>query len=891
MWNRSDIDFAYVTMPSMNISHGNVTLFERLGLEDGLSQIMIYSLFQDSLGFLWVGTQDGLNKFDGYEFTVYRNDPIDPESISNNRIKAIFEDSSGNLWVGTDESLNLFDRKLEKFIRFPVEICDQRKYNCAAITAIVEDTAGHIWFGTEGGGLYKLDHHSGQMTNYRFQENDQSSLPNDFITSLMLDSERRLWIGTLGGGLCRFKAERDIFKVYRNDSEDANSLSSDNISAIFEDSQGAIWVGTKDAGVNTFIPEEGKGFVHFKHNEDDSSSLSDNSINALIEDGQGTLWIGTSHGLNEFDRCNEKFIRHYHRDSTRNSPPHNEVFSLLVGAQGILWVGTRTGIGKFDPATRAFGHRLKISDNPNELSGNFVSALFVDTRGTLWVGTYGSGLNKRISENPDQYIHYPHVHGDVHCLGDIHHLQDDDLPHEFGENGVYAIFEDSSGNLWLGTGAGLHKLIPGDNPDSAPTFERYQYKKKVPGCLSQNEVFCITEDREGNLWVGTVDGGLNMLPAGENKKFIHYTHDANDPQSLSDNQVRTLFLDSRGHLWVGTSAGLSQLVPGEKVRFIRYQHDKSNPNSLSNNLVASIAEDSEGNLWIGTQGGGINKFDRQSRRFIALQEKDGLSNNNINGVLVDEDDQIWVSTNKGINKYDPVNGKFAHYDTYDGVQADEFSQGAYCKDHTGQMYFGGINGFNQFYPKAIKENEAVPPVVLTKFLLANKPISISENGPLKQHINFADRIELNPEDYIFAFEFSALNYRQSHKNQYAYKLEGFDKDWIYTDANDRKAVYTNVPPGNYTFRVRASNDDGVWNKEGASVEVIVSQPWWQVLLTSTFEAVVIHDREKILEVNQGFRIIRTYKGGTDRGKRLCAYSSRFADRSIPTLCQRRYNAI
>ncbi len=403
--------------------------------------------------------------------------------------------------------------------------------------------------------------------------------------------------------------------------------------------------------------------------------------------------------------------------------------------------------------------------------------------------------------------------------------------------------------MWIGTGAGLHRLVPGDDPDSPPTFVRYRHKQDDPSSLSHNLILALAEDGKGNLWIGTY-GGLNRLNRADAAQgFVRYLHDENDPDSISHDLVRAIHTDAAGRVWIGTNGGLNRFAPGDESRFIRYRHCKGDPYSLSHDYVTCIAEDAQGHLWIGTRGG-LNRFDPETGRFTAYREKDGLSNDVVYGVLVDDHGCLWLSTNRGINRFDPTTERFTHYDVHDGVQANEFADGAFYKDRLGRLYFGGINGFNVFHPGDIQENPYLPPVVLTDFLLGNQPVPISESGPLKEHINFAEQIELAPEDYIFAFEFSALNYRQPHKNRFAYQLEGFDRDWIYTDARDRKAVYTNVPPGTYTFRVKAANDDGLWNEDGTSIRVTVSQPWWHLVFRSAFEAVVIHDQGTILQANE-----------------------------------------
>jgi two-component system sensor histidine kinase ChiS len=830
---------------------GNVTRFGRLGLEDGLSEAQIWALFQDSQGFLWVGTANGLNKYDGYTFTVYRHDPTNPASLSTSAIYAILEDSEGALWLGTDRGLERFDKRSE--VSTPYQLCQEEQpgFGKVSIRTILSDSQGALWIWTVGQGLHRLDRRTGRWTAFQHIPEDLRSLPSNYVTALLEDAHGTLWVGTYGGGLGRLDRPTGEFTVYQQRGEDPQSLSSNNVTALCEDAQGILWIGTETGGLNALDTASGTStFARYQHEGSDPHSLSHDYVGTVLEDTTGVLWVGTGRGLNELDKQTMRFHRHYHEEGDLSSLSHSEILSLTEDAQGILWIGTRLGLNKFDRSIRAFGHFRRRGDAAGTLSSNAVSAFLEDAQGYLWIGTYGGGLNRSTTDDTlTGFVHFDHREDDPHSLGDRQALPGADRPALLGDNAVLALCEDAQRRLWIGTPAGLHRLVWGENPAQPPIFVRYRHEQDDPSSLSHNLILALADDGKGNLWIGTY-GGLNRLNQADTAQgFVRYLHDENDPHSISHDFARIVYTDSAGNVWIGTEGGLNRLAHADHSRFVRYQHDEQDPHSLSHDRVLCIAEDAQGVLWIGT-GGGLNRFDPQTEQFTAYREQHGLSNDLVVGVLVDDQRCLWLSTDRGINRFDPTTERFTHYDVHDGIQANEYTQGAFYKDRRGRLYFGGFNGFNVFHPDDIRENTCLPPVVLTGFLLANKPVSIRESGPLKEHISFAEQIELAPEDYVFAFEFSALNYRQLHKNRFAYQLAGFDRDWIYTDARDRKAVYTNVPPGTYTFRVKAANDDGLWNEEGTSIQVIVSQPWWHILFRSAFEAVVVHEGETILQVNQ-----------------------------------------
>jgi ligand-binding sensor domain-containing protein len=788
--------------------------FDHLGMDQGLSLSLVRCIHQDSQGFMWFGTQDGLNKYDGYKFTTYRHDPEDITSLSDNSIYSICEDSDGILWIATDGGLNKFDRAKEKFYRYQHQADNPHTLSSNKLLSLCEDSQSNLWIGTLGGGLNKFHKAEEKFYRYEYQANNPHSLSNNRVFSIYEDSQGILWIGTNGGGLNKFDKAEEKFYRYQHQADNPHSISSNYLWVVYEDSQGYLWAGTIGGGLNKFDRTEQK-FYLYQHQESNPNSLSNNSILSIYEDSQGYLWIGTfGGGLNKFDSTEERFYRYQHQADNPYSLSDNHVWSVYKDSQGLLWIGTYRGLNKLDKNQNMFLRYQHQADNPYSLSNNNVWSIYEDSLGDLWIGTDG-GLNK-LDKDHEKFLQHQNQSNNRYSLS---------------SNAIKSIFEDSQGYLWIGTlGGGLNKFVRNQEK-----FHRYQVQSNNPHSLSNNFVWSIYEDSHGVLWIGT-NGGLNKFDKSQDK-FLHYKHQQANPYSLSHDNIVSICEDSHGYLWVGTRVGLNKMDK-EQEKFYRYQHQWDNPQSLSNNEVLSIYEDSKGQLWIGTRGG-LNRFDEGGDTFLQYRERHGLPNDTIYGILEDIQGNLWLSTNRGISKFDPHEETFTNYDQMDGLQSNEFNTGAYFKNKDGRMYFGGINGFNEFHPNSIKSNTYVPPVVITDFLLFNRPVKVArqisegdvpskpEGFELSEHIAFTEEITLNYRDYIFAFEFSALNYRQSEKNQFAYMLEGYNEDWIHTNHRDRKATYTNLDPGKYIFRVKASNDDGYWNEKGASIKIKILPPFWK----------------------------------------------------------------
>lgn len=781
--------------------------FERISLEQGLSQSVVTCILQDRKGFLWFGTMDGLNQYDGYGFTIYKHDAQNANSLSDNSITAIYEDRLGMLWIGTRDGLNCFERRTGRFTRY------------------VHDSA-QPW-----------------------------SLSHNWISAISADTVQgtnRLWIGTLGGGLELFEPKTQGFLHFRHDAANPNSMSSNQVRAIYVDKLGVVWVGTA-AGLNKLVLSNDQGtpaaqFTHFKNAPTDPASLSHNVISSIYEDHAGHLWLTTfGGGLNKFDRASGKFKRYLHDSKNPHSLNHNTARPICADPQrGTLWIGTSGGLDEFDPATERFTHHQNEPANPNSLSNDDVWSVYEDKSGALWVGTYGGGVNK-FSAAKEKFLHYKYDpadpnglgHNMVMSIGEDRHgalwvgtggggLYQYDAgqrkftryqhtpanPGSLSSDGVAAICTDKTGTLWIGTGTGLDRF------DAARRqFIHYRHDPLNPHSLSANGVSVIRDDpHEAVLWIGTGAGGLNKFDRAA-EKFVRYQHDPQDPGSLSDNTVYTILLDPANELWIGTANGLNKF---DRVnnRFIRYQHDHANPQSLSNNRVFSLYANTPNTLWVGTWGGGLDYFDQRTGTFTHFTEKDGLPNGVIYGILGEASGRLWLSTNNGLSRFDPATKTFRNYDVADGLQSNEFNQGAYFKNKNESMFFGGINGFNQFFPGRINDNPHAPPLVLTAFKKFDKP------AKLDTAITEIKRLQLSHRDNFFSFTFAALDYTNPEKNQYAYKLEGFDEDWIYCGTR-RYASYTNLGGGEYTFRVKGSNSDGVWNEAGVAVKIVVTPPFWK----------------------------------------------------------------
>jgi signal transduction histidine kinase/ligand-binding sensor domain-containing protein/DNA-binding response OmpR family regulator len=774
--------------------------FERLSTEHGLSHSSVYCIFQDRKGFLWFGTENGLNRYDGYQFTTYYYEPDDTTSLSNSWVWSILEDHTGTLWVGTVDGLNQFDRNRDCFVRYKHDPGNPASLSCSYVRVILEDHAGTLWIGTTNG-LNRFDRDTGKFISYNRNTDNPEHLGGNYILTICEDQSQTLWVGTQGG-LFRYDREKDALIP----SEEWRELMTNKpliVSALYQDRLGMLWIGTW-----------GWGTAHKRPGWNQTIVSHDNWLNipagnlSFCEDHSGTLWIAANR-LSQLNR-ETGLLAEYQYDpklpTSISSPQIRAIYESRHGENGVLWFGTFWGgVSKLVQKQKKFVNYRPEFKNLTELNQNRISALVEGQDGEFWVGTAGSGLYQfdRETKNSSHYRIDP--------------LWAPNTSPDF----IEALCVDQNGELWVGASysGGLHRY-----DRKRDRFTHFLHDPKNPFSLSLNHISAIHEDRFGILWVGTDGGGLNQFDRNQ-ERFIRYQHQPQDSGSLSSNKVKIIFEDSSGVLWIGTWGGGLNKFDRERDKFVRYQHEPGNPNSLSDNRIMTICESPAGVLWIGTSSAGLNRFDCRDERFTSFTVKDGLPSNNIYGMLSDDRGNLWISTDKGLSKFNIATKIFRNYDAADGLPGDEFSERAFCKSKTGELFFGGRHGFTAFYPDSIQDNPFVPPIVLTDFKIMNKPAELDTAIAEKKHI------VLRHDENFLSFEFAALNYVSPEKNQYRYKMEGVDQDWIYsgnpTGVARRFANYTGIAPGDYVFKVRGSNNDGVWNEQGASVRITINPPWWR----------------------------------------------------------------
>lgn len=777
-------------------------LIERISIEQGLSQSVVNTIYQDKKGYLWFGTQDGLNRFDGYSYTVYRNEPGNPNSLSNNTVQALFEDTDGNMWIGTLGGLNkLSNQKITVYTHIA---SDSQSLSDQFITSLCGDSAGNIWIGTQEGGLNMFDPKTGKFKVFKSNTGKAGSLSHNSVRSVLMDHHQTLWVGT-GDGLHKMDVRgglKDSFIVYKNKPGERNTLSHNSVLSIFEDRSGQIWIGTQRGGLNKWNREKDE-FIFFKNDPKDPNSISQNNINSISEDRDGNIWAGSfGGGLNLYQ--DGKFIRYRNDPRFPISLSNDDVQAVYCDRAGTCWVGTfGGGLSKFKK--NRFTVFRSVPEAVNSLSSNDVWVMFEDSQENLWIGLYGGGLNVY---KKGIFSYYRH---------------DAKKPRSLVSNTIYALREDRDGNMWIGTEAGLCKYEKQAKNNGTADFLTFINDPKNPKSLSNDQLTGLYQDRLGNLWIATYGGGLDRVSAAELGKatpvFEHFRNDSNK-NSISDNYINVVTEDNDGHIWIGTQNGLNEF---DGKNFISYKHISGQSKSISDNTILSLYVDAVNNVWIGTHGGGLNKY--KDGVFTVYTQKDGLANNVVYGIEEDEEGNLWLSTNRGLSRFNPNKigqEAFRNYDTQDGLPSNEFNQGAYFKNKKGRVFFGGINGMVSFNPKEFIESDYVPPVYLTAFKKFDKDIDFGAD------LDKVKNVEISYKDNFFGFEFVALDFRTPEKIRYAYKLEGFDKEWVYSN-HRRYATYTNLDGGHYVFKVKATSSDGIWNEQAAEIRLAITPPFWKTL--------------------------------------------------------------
>jgi len=751
---------------------------------------------QDNAGFMWFGTWDGLNKFDGYKFTVYKATDFDKNNeLSNQWIHALYQDKQGNIWIGTDDGLNKYDPIAQKFTQYRHAEGDRSTLSNDTVWSLFQDSNGNIWVGTQKG-LNIVDAKTGQFTHFASNPNSNDAVSSDKVFDIMEDRLGCVWFAS-EKGLNRYNLLSKKFTHYFHEPLNSNSICSDTVLSVFEDEEGFVWVGTENGLCKLEINQN--TITRYQYKPNDPGSISSNHISAVYEDTYGTLWVGTrDKGLNILDRKDYTFKTYRNISNDENSISSDNISAIYEDKSGVVWIATNKGVNKINRNSYKFLHYQHVNNDENSLINNTVWAFHEDADSNIWIGT-DNGLNffNRKTGKFKVYKNNPYDKNSI------------------SGNSIKAIITDSDGDVWLGTdGAGVDEFIRTD----AGKYQKLNINKNSGDgrSLCDNTVWCLLQDKEGYIWIGT-NKGLNRYDK-KTDVMKSYRYNPYNPYSISNNIINVLYEDLNGVVWIGTYNGLDK-YDKTTGRFTTYKHIAGDTLSLSSNRVFGILEDNTGTLWIGTMGGGLNSFDMKTGKFKYYTEKDGLANNMVYCILEDNEGDLWLTTNDGISKFNLKTKTFVNYDVKDGVQSSEFNQNAAFKTRDGELFLGGMNGFNAFYAEDIRENKFIPPIVITSFKKFNEV--------QKTEIHDGDTIFLTYQDNFFSFEFSSLDFSNPSKNKYAYKLENFDKDWIIRDANNRYADYTKVSPGTYRLRIKGSNSDGtVWNEAGISVIIIISPPWW-----------------------------------------------------------------
>ena len=779
--------------------------FEHFGTIQGLSHSNVICTLQDSRGFMWFGTREGLNRFDGYTFTVYKHRLGDDKSLSNNLVNAIVEDGQGYLWIATwGGGVDRYDRKTDQFVHFLHDPSDPSSISSNLVLCLLKDSRGAIWMGTEDGGLDRMDS-MGHFKHFAHRDGDPGSLASNYIKGLCEDADHQLWAATYGGGLNLLERKTGTFRRYLHDPHDPGSVYDDNLASVFEDSHHRLWVGTF-TGLDLFDRRTGK-FIHY--NKTSTTYIGNNTINSLGEDGEGNLWIGTENdGLVVRDTAG--IFHHYlHDDVDPSSLGTNSLYGIYRDSKKNMWVGSFSGgIDLVNWDNRKFPH-FRHNSSPYSLSDNHVLCIYEDFENNLWIATDGGGLNL-FDRRTEQCTHYLHQPGN---------------PSSICGNYVLRVIEDSKGNLWIGTWAdGLTVYNRRKN-----TYRQFWSRADDPHGLSNNNVWALCEDRQHRMWVGTYGGGLEQYDAVHGS-FVHYRHRDDDERSLTNDKVHSILEDSKGRLWIGTDGGGLDLFNPIAGTFAHYRHTE-NKNSLCSNYVTNVTEDREGNIWVSTTDG-MSRFEVNANRWTTFTTRDGLPDEVVFGILEDSTGNFWISTNKGVCRMDHVHHRVKNFGVADGLQANEFKEQAWCRSRSGVLYFGGINGFNAIEPGKVPSEPFDPPLVMTNFQVFNREVPIGTSGkdpsPLNRSITETREIVLPYKSSVFSLLFASLNFTDKEKKQYAYMLEGFDKGWNYV-GTERSATYTNLDPGSYVFKVKGMNNDGEWSDKVLSLQLVITPAFWMTL--------------------------------------------------------------
>lgn len=800
-----------------SITTDNGLNFKQVSIDKGLSQSSVFTIIQDRFGFVWLGTSDGLNMYDGYEFKIYKHEPLNRNSISSNYITCLFEDRDGNIWIGTkDGGLNLFNRQTRQFTRYLKDKDNFKGPNSAYITCIYEAQNGNIWVGTKDAGINEFDIRKKVFRSYKNKFKDINSLGSNNINCIIQDKKQNLWIGTEGGGLNKFDISAESFKKALRNEEEESNVGTDYVKSLIplKEKSESMLIITRNAEIYKVNPESFQSDAVYVEASNAIKKL-DAEISTAILDHNNNLWLASmNQGIFIVDLKTGKLGVQSHSPKLSNTLSTNFVRTIYPGENGIIYIGTDGGgLQIFNEHSVKFNNYQSNPFETTSLNDHDIWAVN-EYNGNLLLGTSSGGLNIL---NPYSNVAYAYTHSQNN-------------PNSISNNYVCSIVADSSGNFWLATrGGGISIYDPKKN-----SFITLKHDAENPNSLSGDAVYTMFLDSYNTFWIGTINKGLNLYNT-KTKQFKRYKHQPNNDKSIGSNGVVNVFEDSKKNIWLALEQNGVDCYDRSKDEFIHYTHDKNNSNSISNNDVICVFEDSYHTIWMGTSSG-LNAYVPSTKKFFSIDEAKGLPNGVIYGILEDSKKHLWFSTNKGICQFEipkpqylsnnqekalqSIQNSLRSYDESEGLCTNEFNSNSCYKDRKGCFYFGGIAGLVSFHPDSLDDNIFNPPLYLTSFKVFDNEYE------LDTAIAFKRVITLNYNQNYFSFDFIALNFLNPQKIRYSYKLEGFDRDWIYSPKR-KFASYTNLEPGEYNFMVKVSNNNGVWTDDYVSVKIIIKPPIWK----------------------------------------------------------------
>ncbi len=827
--------------------------FDRLTIEQGLSQSTVRAILQDRDGFMWFGTMDGLNRYDGYEFVVFRHDPRHPTTtLTDNDVRSLYEDNLGGIWVATGGGgLSRYHKSTGEFEQFHNDPNDPDALSAGEVTLMFEDSRGSFWVGTEQG-LNRYNAGAKTFTRFRYLDRDGASESNNGINCILEDHAGSVWFGT-NAGLKKYDLEKGTFRSYDVSGASGLRLGDQKITALSGIDSGRIWVGT-ESGLYLLNLRAG-AIRRYTETETGFSRISGNRITFLATDGNGGIWVGSNRGLDQYDPRMDGFIRHTNPADPDAGGAQSHFTNILRDARGTIWLlSADKTLYSFDRRTGEFASYRSGVSLHHRLTYNRVNCLYEDRSGTIWFGTAGGGLSK-LSRGKVKFGMLGNRAAEVN---------------ELQNYSVTALAQGPDGRIWIGTAEdGLARY-----DTASGRLAWYRAGQAGPGGLSDNRVTALNADARGTIWIGTEEGGLHALETSTGRMRRHrYPFDGTVPDGKR--RINTLYRDRKGGLWIGTCVGVSRYDPvtdgfttydlagkvrnpGDEFSVTAFHEDyagtiwmgtstgslvRFDPVTLwlesfvitgdnllrRHNAISALLGDRPDRIWIGTAASGLYNFDPTTGTFEPGSVKEKLKSTRINGMMADDSGSVWLSTNVGLTRFDPARGTVRDYDFSDGLQSNEFNRGAYCRLADGGMLFGGVGGVNRFHPEAVRDNPAIPSIVLASFRKFDREV------PVGARDGRVPMVELSHTENFITFEFASTDYTAPERNQYAYFMEGFDEDWVYSGTR-RIASYTNLDPGVYTFRFKGSNSDGVWNEQGSSIVISIMPPFWK---TSWFQFIGI----------------------------------------------------